>query len=113
MSAAIYTTAAIYAGDTWPGIPAIAILVNGEIPSDPVTSAKLIFFKAEDGPTAPVLTLESPAAIDVVSADGWELAVPPIIHPLGPGEWTFRFSTTAGDAFAIVRTWITGTLTIL
>jgi hypothetical protein len=113
MSAAIYPANAIYAGDTWPGIPSISIRPNDEIPADPVTSAKLIFFKAEEGPATPALELTSAAEITIISAANWEFDVPPIILDLDPGEWTFRFSTVANDTHATVRTWIVGTLQIL
>lgn len=98
MSAAIYATEPIYAGDTWPGIPAISIRPNGLIPAIPAESAKLIFFKAEDGPLNPALTLESPANITLVDAASWDFDIPPVVLALDPGEWTFRFSTTADDA---------------
>ena len=98
MSAAIYPTEPIYSGDTWPGIPSISIRPNGEIPAISVASAKLIFFKAEDGPQTPSLTLTSPDEITLVNAAAWELDIPPVILDLAPGEWTFRFSTTADDA---------------
>lgn len=111
--AAIYPTEPIFTADTWPGIPSIAIRPNGEIPADPLASAKLIFFKAEDGPNSPALTLDSPTGVTLVNAATWDLDVPPVILDLGPGEWTFRFSTVSTDASATVRTWIVGTLSIL
>jgi hypothetical protein len=101
MSAAIYPTDPVYAGDTWPGIPSISIRPNGEIPAISVASAKLIFFKAEDGPQTPSLTLTSPDEITLVDAADWELDIPPVILDLAPGEWTFRFSTTAAGEPAI------------
>lgn len=113
MSAAIYQTEPIYAGDTWPGIPSISIRVNGAPPSDPVASAKLIFFKAEDGPSSPALTLQSPDDIHISNSGQWEMDIPPIVLALPPGEWTFRFSTETSNEESVIRTWITGTLQIL
>jgi hypothetical protein len=113
MSAAIYPTEPIYAGDTWPGIPSITIRPNGEIPADPLDSAKLIFFKAEDGPGSPAFTLEYPEGVSISDPLHWELFILPMPLPLPPGEWTFRFSTTAGDTDNTIRTWLVGVLTIL
>lgn len=113
MSAAIYTTEAIYAGDTWPGIPSITIRVNGSPPGDPVESARLIFFKAEDGAGTIGQALSTPDEILITDADLWEISIPAIALSLPPGEWTFRFTTVAADTSATTRTWIVGTLTIL
>ena len=111
MSAAIYPTEPIYAGDTWPGIPAITIREGGEIPASSIASASLTFYKAELGLATPELVLTSPDEITLTNAAAWELAIPPQILALPPGEWTFRFSTTT--AAGVVRTWLTGTITIL
>ena len=113
MNAAIYQTESVYAGDTWPGIPSISILVNGAVPSAPVTAAKLIFFKDEEGPANPALTLASPDSIGIVDAANWAITIPPVILNLPKGEWTFRFSTDAGDEASTVRTWLVGTITII
>jgi hypothetical protein len=112
MSAAIYPTSPIYVGDSWPGIPSITIRPNGEVPADAVASAKMIFFKAEEGPENPAFTLESPTGIDIEDAGLWQIKIPKVILPLAAGEWTFRFSTIAADADDTVWTWLVGTLTI-
>lgn len=104
--AAIYNTDPIFHGDTWPGIPVISIRPNDEIPALPAASAEVIFFKAEDGPEDPTLTLTSPAAVTLTDAANWVFDVPPQVLPLSPGEWTFRFRTT--DSASSLRTWITG-----
>lgn len=115
MSAAIYPTEPIYAGDTWPGIPAITIQVNAAPPAVPAASATLVFFKAADKPggTSPMTgtILKSPDAVTITSAAGWTFAVPAQILPLESGEWTFQFKTR--DTAGAVRTWLTGTLSIL
>lgn len=115
MSAAIYTTEAIYAGDTWPGIPSITIRVNDLPPANAVAGAKLVFYKADESPLTPALTLTDEAGdIEIIDASNWQLAIPGTPLDLPPGEWTFRFSTNAATSGnELVRTWIVGTLTIL
>lgn len=110
MIAATYPAMTIYAGDSWPGIPSITIRPNDEVPTEGLASARLIFYRAEDGPTAPVLTLDTEGGIELGAA-AWELVVPKQVLPLGLGDWYFRFSTT--DAADTIRTWLIGTLTIL
>lgn len=118
MSAAIHHPEPIYAGDTWPGLPAITIRVATEgdpapaaPPALPVASARLLFFKPGElpGGKAPATGCELP--VTITSAAGWELAIPPVILPLAPGEWAFQLKTT--DSAGTIRTWLTGTLQIL
>lgn len=111
MSAAITPSVEMYAGDTWPGFPLISIRPNNAVPLVALSSAKVIFFRAEDGPQSPAHTLESPTDITLNSPTAWDITVKKAILPLPPGEWTLRFSTT--DATNETRTWITGVVTIL
>lgn len=110
MIAATYPAMTIYAGDTWPGIPGVTIRINGEVPTGNIADATLIFYRADDGPTAPVLTLDTTAGITLGPAD-WQLIIPPQVLTLGLGDWYFRLSIT--DSAANHRTWLVGTLTIL
>lgn len=111
MSAAITPPVTIYAGDSWRGLPLVSIRPNDQVPTVALTSAKVIFFKAEDGPLQPALELVSPADITINSPSAWDLTVKRTKPALPPGEWTLRLSTT--DADAVTTTWLTGVLTIL
>ena len=109
-----YNPDPIYAGDTWPGIPALSLLIDAAPPSVAVTGSRMIFFKAGGVPgnsPATGTTLASPAAITITDAAGWTFAVPPVILPLAAGDWILHFKTT--DAAGAVKTWFAGTLTIL
>ena len=111
MSAAILPTDAIYAGDTWPGLPQITIRINSDPPSDALASASLIFYLAEKGPLNPALTLTSEEEISITDDANWVIETPAQALALPPGEWTFRFALT--DAEGVKRTYLIGTLTIL
>lgn len=112
--ATAYNPDPIYAGDTWPGIPAITLTLDGIPPVFALASARLVFFKnGQPAGKSPAtgITLASPSTITIVSAANWSMLIPPQILPLDPGEWTFQFKTT--DAAGTVQTWFAGTLTIL
>lgn len=109
--AAIYQPEPIYAGDTWPGIPALSFATPQ---ASPAVSARLVFFKSghpsgKSPATGTELTTGS--GITITDPVAWAFAVPPRILPLDPGEWTFQFKATAANG--TVRTWLVGTLTIL
>ena len=101
----------IYAGDTWPGIPALSFATPQ---ASPVASARLVFFKpGQPSGNSPATGTELTSGNGVTIADpvAWAFSIPPHTLPLDPGEWTFHFKTTATDG--TVRTWLVGTLTIL
>jgi hypothetical protein len=109
----IYNPAPIYAGDTWPGIPAIQLRSAGSPPAVACASARLVFFRASQTAGKPQggCDLKSPGEITVSNATTWEFVVPPQPLALEAGEWTLQFKTQ--DASGTVKTWFTGVMTIL
>jgi hypothetical protein len=110
--AAIHQTDPIYAGDTLPAIPVLSFATPQ--PS-PAVSARLVFFKAGqpvgNAPATGTELTSSGGGILITDPVAWSFSIPPCKLPLDPGEWSFRFRTTAANG--TVRTWLTGTLTIL
>ena len=109
-----YNPDPIYAGDTWPGIPAISILIGGSPPAAAVARARLVFFRAGQDPGSTPATgfqLTSPDGVGIINASTWSMTIPPAILLLDRGDWSLQFKTT--DADGIIKTWFAGTLTIL
>lgn len=109
-----YNPDPIYYGDTWPGIPAISILVGGVHPAFAVASARLVFFRAGKDPgTTPATgcVVASPSGVVILNAATWSMTVPPAVLLLDRGDWSLQFKTT--DAAGIIKTWVAGTITIL
>lgn len=100
-------------GDTWDGIPSLAITHNGLTPASPMALVTLRFKKTDAAPGPAVqLTSATSGQITLTSAAGWTCCVPPQIVPgLTAGKWTWRLRVAS--AAGTVRTYLAGELTIL
>lgn len=101
------------AGDTWRGVPAFSIRVNGAAPSYPIATAVMRFQKSTAAmPNPPFELASNTTKLVVISAANWELKVPPQIVPeLTAGDWDFQIKIT--DTLGTRETYIADTLTVL
>ncbi len=98
-------------GDTWGGIPAIAITVSGSPPGPDVASAKMQF-RAAQGSSDTLLELSSDdAEIVISSANGWTFVVPAQPLDLLPATYVWGFQTV--DVGGTVQTYLEGQMVVL
>ncbi len=98
-------------GDTWGGIPSIAITVLGSPPGSDVASAKMQFRPAPASSDT-ILELTSAAGkITIVSANGWTFIVPVQVIALAAGGYSWGFQTV--DIAGVIQTYLEGTMIVL
>jgi|GEM_PF-5447701 len=100
-------------GDSWRGVPAFSIRVNGAAPSFPIAMAVMRFQKATAAiPNPPFELASNTTKLIVTSVANWELKVPPQIVPqLTAGDWDFQIKIT--DTQGTRETYIADKLTVL
>lgn len=100
-------------GDTWDGIPALAVTINGAAPGSNLALVTMRFKKVGSAAEAAVeLTSATPAQITITSAATWTVTVPAqIIAGLTAGKWDWRMRFT--DATGKKRTYLADQITVL
>jgi hypothetical protein len=94
-------------GDTFPGIPAIQILINGEAPTFPIASARIHFRRIRGSAGTPDLELSTTnLGIEITDAPTWILHIPAFLVELVPGTYYYDLETT--DSEDTVRTYVSG-----
>jgi hypothetical protein len=106
------------AGDTFQGIPSIAIRrsVEGVVspPASALQSVRMRFAKLDRNPQSVVELTSTGGGVVITDAVAWEFNVPAQnITGLTSGRWRWTIETTAADAIPTVETYLTGEITIL
>jgi len=97
-------------GDSWGGIPAFSILINGAVPADDVATVKMQFRKNEFDRVI-LDQLDNTDGITIVSASGWTFAIPKrnLSLPQGKCSWWIKF----WDVNGIAQTYLAGDMEVL
>ncbi len=111
-SSALNESLTFVEGDTWGGIPSIAITVLGSPPGSDVASAKMQFRPAPDSSDT-ILELSSSdvTQINITSAPNWTFIVPVQDIALAAGSYSWGFQTV--DIAGVIQTYLEGTMTVL
>lgn len=109
-STAFDATLTFVEGNTWGGIPGIAILSGTSPPAAAVSSAVLQF--RAPGQTGHLVALTSAGAnIVITSASGWTFVVPEQTLNLAAGVYEWAFQCT--DINGVVRDYYAGNIQVL
>lgn len=100
-------------GDTWDGIPALTVTVNGAVPASALSVVTMRFKKSGAVPSDVVqLTSATAGQITITNAANWAVTVPSqIVAGLTSGKWTWRMRFQSADAKR--RTYLADELTVL
>lgn len=100
-------------GDTWDGIPALTVTINGAPPASALSLVTMRFKKSAGLPSDVVeLTSATAGQITITNAATWAVTVPPqIVATLTSGKWTWRMRFQ--DAAGKKRTYLADELTVL
>lgn len=113
MTPAKLTLESFTAGDTWDGIPALTIRVNGVAPAPDISLVKMRFAKADRTGGVPVeLSSAVAGQITITNANNWEVSIPGQLMPgLTAGRWLWRIRIT--DSTGAKRTYLADEITVL
>ena len=110
---ATITLPPVVRGDTWDGFVVTGVLLDDAAPASALASALIHFREATDAedPAGHELSTDDAAELVIDDAAAWTLRAPAQSLPLAAGKWFFdiQFTDAAGD----VRTYVSGTLTVL
>lgn len=96
-------------GDTWGGIPALFITVNGTPPASDATSCIFLIKEKKYTPDELVRLTEADG-ITITSANLWQFAIAERNLDLKAGTYYWSFRVT--DAASVVRTYLAGEFTV-
>lgn len=99
-------------GDSWDGIPAFTLTVNGVPPASPIDTVTMRFKKSGSQPSEIITLSSADDEITIVDAAGWEIEVPQqIVAGLTYGKWDWRIRIT--DDEGVIKTYVADTIEIL
>lgn len=99
-------------GDTWGGVPSVAILVDGAPPADDLASVKMEF-RAGLTSSETLISLASGGDITITSASGWEFTVPAQDLALAFAQSPYTWAIQTVDVNGVTQTYIQGTIAVL
>ena len=100
------------AGDTWDGIPRVAIMINGVPPVSPLAIIRMRFTLADSADDTVIEISLAGGGITLVSAANWIFTIPPQAMPgLTVGRWSWHIETIS--ASNIKKTYLQGDQIVL
>lgn len=111
MKPGTYNLPSVTEGDTWRGVPALRVRVNGAPPSQPLALVRMqIRRRAEDA--AALVSLHSGAGGGIVIGDAadWDVSIPPRVLDLPAGRYVHDIEFT--DAAGTVSTYLAGGIAV-
>lgn len=110
LMSAYYELPSFRTGQTWKGVPAIDVQINGANPVNALASAELRFRKQPSETPGLVLTTESGGGLTITNAATWEIEIPEQSLALSPGTWSYVLVYT--DAAGRVVDYLQGTIDV-